>query len=119
MPRGSSDPPVGGRRRERQELWSQLTPELLRHYLEVVDELKDGRLLLLDNGQVIRTTEDSARYAPDVEEFIAVLLRNNLARALRSDTEVVLEDWLVIAQPLRLTARGADVIARLAVKLLS
>lgn len=119
MPHGSNDPPAGGRRRERQELWSQLTPELFRHYLEVVDELKDGRFLLLDNGQVIRTGEDCAHYAPDVEEFIAVLVRNKLARTVPSDTEVKLDDWLVIAWPLKLTARGADVIARLAVKLLS
>lgn len=121
MSPSNNDHPSPARRnvgQRRMKPW--IMQAIYQPYLDAVDDLESGRYLLLDDGRVIlKTGEKTARYTPDVEGLVEILLDHKLARAIPADVDLMLEGRQVSALVLVLTERGEEFIARLAAEMLS
>lgn len=117
-PNSNDHPSPDGLRSGQWRMKPWLTQAIYGRYLDAVKDLENGRYLMLDDGRVILTTgEKTARYAPDVEGLVEILLDHKFARAIPTDADLMVEGRQISALLLVLTERGADFIARLAVQI--
>lgn len=101
-----------------------VSPQRLQYHLDVVDEINRGHYVLMDNGTVCRVSEDNdvhtapdIRAVPDVEPFIAALMRHELAQPVASDMPARFNGAPVSVFPVVMTTRGMQAIAGLLAKL--